>query len=109
CRAGKLTDTRTRRRTERERQRTARRHRSIDRLDNHSIRCVHHSGFTATLRNFTTPSPHCSVKWPSSKKPLFTSAVLVPLSVSVRCRLSAVISIVFHLPATLSAGLASAK
>src|SRR6266850_135508 len=85
------------------------RRRLIVQFRSRSARRALQSGLTATLRNFTTPSPHCSVKRPSSKKPLFTSAVLVPLSVSVSCRLLAVISMVFHLPAALSFGLASAK
>ena len=41
--------------------------------------------------------------------PLEAATVLVPLSVSTRSRLLAVISMVFHLPAALSFGLASAK
>src|SRR4029453_9454117 len=51
-----------------------------------------YSGLTATLRNFITPSPCCSVNGPSAKRPLCNSAVFWPLSTTVIWRPLAVIS-----------------
>ena len=51
-----------------------------------------YSGLTATLRNLITPSPCCSVNGPSANRPLCSSAVFWPLSITVICRPLAVIS-----------------
>src|SRR5262245_50636681 len=59
------------------------------------------SARTSTLRNLTTPAPYCSANGPRACLVSMTSAVLMPLSVTVRCDPCARISYVFHLPPAL--------
>ena len=61
-------------------------------LDGVATAAESYSGLTATLRNLMVPAPYCSVKCPSSNMPLRISTVFCPLSVTTRCRPSAVIS-----------------
>src|SRR5512134_419177 len=64
---------------------------AAEQVANLGERPARYIGLIATLRNLITPAPCWSVIGPSTKRPLCSSAVFLPLSITVICRPLAVI------------------